>query len=112
MQIIISGRNVDLAENLREHMERRFRRLARFDDGVQRIEVTLREEGNRCAAEANLSIRRRAPIHAGAEADEFRTAVDRLYEKLSRQLKKSRSRVRDHKARPQDLLAVTEDTDR
>jgi ribosome-associated translation inhibitor RaiA len=37
MQIIISGRQVDLAEDLREHMEERFRRLARFDGGVSRI---------------------------------------------------------------------------
>ncbi len=111
MQIIISGRNVDLADNLREHVEERFGRLSKFDDGIQRIEVTLREEKKRCAVEANLLVKRRAPIHAGAEADEFRTAVDRLYEKLSKQLKKSRSRTRDHKARPQDLLVAAEDTD-
>ena len=111
MQIIISGRHVELAEDLREHMEERFRRLARFDDRVSRIEVTLREEKKNCVVEANLSIRKRAPIHAGAEAPEFRSAVDRLYEKLSRQLKKSRSRGRDHKGKPEDLVGATEETD-
>lgn len=111
MQIIISGRQVDLAEDLREHMEERFRRLARFDGGVSRIEVTLKEEKNRCEVEANLSVRRRAAIHAGAEAPEFRTAVDRLYEKLSRQLKKSRSRGRTHKGRNGGFMIAAEETD-
>jgi ribosomal subunit interface protein len=73
--------------------------------------VTLKEEKNRCEVEANLSVRRRAAIHAGAEGPEFRTAVDRLYEKLSRQLKKSRSRGREHKAKSGDLLATTEELD-
>jgi ribosomal subunit interface protein len=111
MQIIISNRNVELAENVREHMEERFQRLAKFDGGVSRIEVSLREEKNRCAIEANLTVRGRAPIHAGAEAAEFRTSIDRLYEKLSRQLKKSRSRIRGHKGRPKDLVVATEETD-
>ena len=111
MQIIISGRHVDLAEDLREHMEERFRRLAKFDGGVSRIEVTLKEEKNRCAIEANLSVRRRAAIHAGAEAQEFRTAVDRLYEKLSRQLKKSRSRGRDRKGKSGDLVSTAGEFD-
>ena len=32
MQIIISGRHVELADSLREHLEERFERLDRFDD--------------------------------------------------------------------------------
>ncbi len=111
MQIIISGRNVALAESLREHMEERFRRLERFDESVLRIEVTLSEEKKRCMVEANVSMRRGATVHAGAEAPEFRTAVDRVYEKLSRQMKKSRARVRDHKGPIELSSVVTEETD-
>ncbi len=111
MQIIISGRNVALAESLREHMEERFRRLARFDESVSRIDVTLSEEKNRCMVEANVSVRRGATVHAGAEAPEFRTAVDKLYEKLSRQLKKRRERVRDRKGAVELSSSLTEETE-
>ncbi len=107
MQIIISGRQVDLAESLREHMEERFRRLERFDGNISRIEVTLKEERKRYTVEANLNVDRRAPVHARAESTEFRTAVDRVYEKLSRQLKKGRSRRREHKAPAPDLVSAT-----
>ena len=110
MQLIISGRHVELAESLREHMEERFNRLARFDENVSRIEVTLLEEKKRCMVEANVSVRRGNGIHAGAEAADFRTAVDRTYEKLSRQLKSRREKVRDHKAVPEIPIRSVENT--
>jgi ribosome-associated inhibitor A len=96
MQIIISARHVEVVDSLREHMDERFNRLARFDGEVSRIEVTLSEEKKRCLAEANVSSRL-GLIHAGAEAADLRTAVDRLCEKLSRQLKSRREKARDRK---------------
>jgi putative sigma-54 modulation protein len=110
MQIIISGRHVELAESLREHLEERFDRLGRFDENVSRIEVTLSEEKKRCMVEANVSVRRGTSIHAGAEAADFRTAVDRTHEKLSRQLKSRRERVRNHKKVPEIPIGSGEDT--
>lgn len=111
MQIIISGRHVEVAESLREHMDERFSRLARFDENVSRIEVTLSEEKKRCLAEANVSVRRSAGVHARAEASDFRTSVDRLYEKLSRQLKSRREKVRDRKAAPEFSVGAAENPD-
>jgi putative sigma-54 modulation protein len=78
MQIIISGRHVELADSLKDHIEERFSRLNRFDGNVTRIDVTLSEEKKRCRVEANASVRRGSGIHAGAEATDFRTAVDRM----------------------------------
>lgn len=110
MQLVISGRHVELAESLREHMEERFNRLARFDESVSRIEVTLSEEKKRCMVEANVSVRRGTVIHAETEASDFRTAVDRTYEKLSRQLKSRREKARDHKAVPEIPISSVENT--
>ena len=107
MQIIISARHVELADNLREHLEERFDRLDRFDD-VSRIEVTLSEEKKRCRIEANVVTRRGPGVHAGAESGDFRTAIDRLYEKLSRQLKSRREKLRDHKAVPEITVVAME----
>ncbi|MCL7960239.1 MAG: ribosome-associated translation inhibitor RaiA [marine benthic group bacterium] len=107
MQIIISGRHVELADSLREHLEERFERLDRFDD-VSRIEVTLSEEKKRCRIEANVVTRRGPGVHGGAESGDFRTAIDRVYEKLSRQLKSRREKVRDHKAVPEIPVVAME----
>ena len=108
MQIIISGRHVELTDSLREHIEERMSRLARFDERVSRIEVTVSEERKRCRVEANVSRGKRPPAHAGAEAADFRSAVDRVQEKLTRQLKSKREKIRDRKAGPEFPVGAAE----
>lgn len=106
MQLIISGRNTDVTEDLRTRIEQQFERLRRYEPRTSRAEVTLWEEKNRCLAEAVLSIDRRPPVHGAAAAGAFRTALDRLHDKLVRQLKKERSQRRDHRAPPLETLFV------
>lgn len=98
MQIIVSGRNVEIAESLRAHIDEQFRRLTRFDPKISKVEVTLTEEKNRSIVEAHLSVDGAAPIHGRAEMADFRSALDRLVDKLSRQVKKKHSRRKEHKA--------------
>ncbi len=106
MQLIISGRNTEVTDDLRARIEEQFERLERYEPRASRAEITLWEEKNRCVAEAVLSIDRRPPVHAEAAAEAFRTALDRLHDKLSRQLKKERSRRRDHRAPPLEALPL------
>ncbi|MFQ5530070.1 MAG: ribosome hibernation-promoting factor, HPF/YfiA family [Gemmatimonadota bacterium] len=94
MQVIISARHTELPDEVRDHIEEQFQRLIRFEPRVSRSEVTLREEGAWCVVEAVLSIDGRAPVHGAAEADVFRSAIDRVTDKLAKQLKKVRSRRR------------------
>lgn len=98
MQVIVSARNVEISDSLRRFIDTAFPRLTRFEPRIQRVEVTLLEEKTRRVVEALLAVDRVAPIHAHAEADEFRTAVDQVLAKLTRQLKKEHSRRVDHKA--------------
>ena len=108
MQVIISARNTDLNDDVRDHIEEQFQKLSRFEPRVSRSEVTLREEGLTCVVEAVLSIDGRAPVHATAESDLFRSAIDRLVEKLAKQLKRVRARRRDHRGPPLDELLEAE----
>ncbi|MDH3298783.1 MAG: ribosome-associated translation inhibitor RaiA [Gemmatimonadota bacterium] len=95
--MIISARHIDLPEDVRDHIESQFQRLTRFEPRVSRSEVTLREEGAACVVEAVLSIDGGAPVHGAAEAEVFRSAIDRLTDKLTKQLKRIRSRRTDHR---------------
>ncbi len=97
MQIIISGRNVEIAEGLRTHIEDRFGTLSRFESRASRVEVTLAEEKNRSIAEAVMSVDGAGTMFAKAEAAEVRTAVDRLYDKMARRAKRGRDRRRNRK---------------
>jgi putative sigma-54 modulation protein len=109
MQIIISGRNVDVTDAIREHIEGRFERMSKFEPRASRVDVTLTEEKTRSIAEAVLSVDGGGTVVAKAEASEVRTAVDRLYDKLSRRARKERDRRRNHKAPPGSSLAAALD---
>jgi putative sigma-54 modulation protein len=109
MQIIISGRNVDVTDAIRGHIEERFERVSKFEPRASRVDVTLTEEKTRSIAEAVLSVDGGGTVVAKAEASEVRTAVDRLYDKLSRRARKERERRRNHKAPPGSSLAATLD---
>ena len=105
MQLIISGRNdTNVTDDIRARIQEQFSLLERYEPRTSRAEVTLWEEKNVCKAEAVLSIDRRPRVHGEAEAEAFRTALDRLHDKLVRQLKKERQRRRDHRAPPLEAL--------
>ena len=110
MQVIISARRFDVSDGLRRLVEERFSRLERFEERIGRVEVTLLEEKNRYEVEGDLSIDGRGSVHAHAEAADFRTALDRVVDKLARQLKKSRSRYKNHNAVNRKGLMPTEET--
>ena len=97
MEIIVSARHSDVSEELRSHVDESLARLARFEPRATRANVTLLKEKNRCVAEATLSVERGDYVRAEAEGGDLRTAVDRLCDKLARQLKRGRDRRRSHK---------------
>ena len=111
MQVIISARHTELSDHVREHIQHQFERLSRFEPRASRSEVTLREEGGSCVVEAVVSIDGIAPVHGTAEAAVFRSATDRLINKLVTQLKKTRSRTTDHRGRLPDAIRDLEDID-
>jgi ribosomal subunit interface protein len=108
MQVIISARHTEVPAQIRDHIEEQFQRLTRFEPRVSRSEVTLREEGATCVVEAVLSIDGGAPVHGAAEAEVFRSAIDRVIDKLAKQLKRIRSRRTDHRGPVPPTRPVTD----
>ncbi|MEE9206781.1 MAG: ribosome-associated translation inhibitor RaiA [Gemmatimonadota bacterium] len=108
MQVIISGRHTTVSPGLRQYIEEHFSKLSRYEKDLVRVEVTLLEERARFLAEAELSVRKAGPVHAEAEGPEARSALDRLHAKLRRQLRKSRSRRREHQGPSKEVHAPTE----
>lgn len=109
MQLIISGRNTEVSEEIREQIEAQFEKLGRYEPRASRAEVTLWEEHQNFLVEAVVSIDRRPRLHGEADGDAFRTALDRLHDKLARQLKKSHAKRRDHRAPPLETLLPQDD---
>jgi ribosomal subunit interface protein len=98
MDISMTARHFELNDSLREHVQNRLARLDRYNQRMSRLEVTLTEENRQKRVEALAAVDGDVDIHAEAVADDFRTAVNRVSEKLARQLKRRHERRRNHQA--------------
>lgn len=95
MRIEVRGRNVDVDDELREHIFQRFRRVGRQVSELATLEVTVWEERNpaivdRQVAEATLRLKR-ATLHAKECSPEMAHSVHELAEDIRRQVKKHRA---------------------
>ncbi len=98
MRIDVRGRNMEVTEELREHVSKRFARTARQVSELARLEVELREEKNpsirdRYVAEANLHLKG-ATIHAEEASPEMLHSIHELAEDVRRQVKRHREKRR------------------
>lgn len=98
MRISMTARHFEFSDALRRHVESRLTGLDKYHQRTTRVEVTLTEEKREKRVEARAFVDGDHDIHAEATADDFRTAVNRVSEKLARQLKRRRDRRVDHQA--------------
>ncbi len=98
MRIEVRGRNVEVDEELREHVLKRFRRVGRQVSDLAMLEVTVSEERNPAiadsqVAEATLRLKG-VTLHAKECSPEMAHSVHELAEDIRRQVKKHREKRR------------------
>lgn len=95
MQINITGHHVDVTTALHAYVEDKFERLERHFDNITNAHVILEIEKNRQKAEATIHISR-GQIYADSEDENMYAAIDSLIDKLDRQIKKHKEKLKDH----------------
>ena len=98
MQLSVTGRHVDITAPLRDYVSDKFSRLERHFDHVTNVHVILSVEKLRQMAEATLHVSG-GNIFADAEAEDMYAAIDALTDKLDRQIKKHKEKLKDHHRR-------------
>lgn len=98
MEIEIAGRGIDVDEEIREEIHKRFERVGRQVSELARLEVVIREEANpsirdRCVAEANLRLKG-VTLHAEERAPRMSASVKALSQDIARQVKRHREQRR------------------
>ena len=98
MQIEVKGRNTPVNDELREYVEKRFRKVGNQVSDLARLEVELREERNpaiadNMVAEATLVLKG-VTLRARDNARDLRHAINLCEEELSRQVKRHREKRR------------------
>jgi len=98
VRIEIRGRNLEVTDELRDHVSKRFARVAKQVSDLARLEVELREEKNksitdRFVAEANLHLKG-ATLRAEEASPEMLHSIHELAEDMRRQVKRYREKRR------------------
>lgn len=94
MHINISGHHLDITDALRDYVNEKFTKLERHFDNITSIQVILSPEPKTHKAESTIRIGG-GELFATAEADDMYAAIDRLTDKLDRQILKHKGKKVD-----------------
>ena len=97
MQLIITGRHVDVTPALRDYVNDKMERIIRHCDQLTEVRCILEVEKLRHKAEATLYVSG-GTIFAEAVADDMYAAIDGLVDKLDKQVRRYKDRVRGNHA--------------
>lgn len=95
MQIKISGHHLDVTDALRSYVGDKFTRLERHSDQITSVRVILSPEPKTHKAESTIHLAG-AEVFATAEAGDMYAAIDKLTDKLDRQILKHKEKTLRH----------------
>jgi putative sigma-54 modulation protein len=96
MQVRITARHTDLDPELKSYIEDKVSHLSHYFDRVEEAHVVLDAEGHRKIVDVTVHASR-AVISSEQSAEDVRSAFDRAVEKVERQIRRHKERVRDRK---------------
>jgi len=126
LRLQIVCRNAELTEDLKAFAQEKIDRLEKYFDGVmkaqlilspdfvtsgtpaadegdaepaQRVEKPAVASGHVAAAELVLTLSHGAPLIARARGESFRAAIDMVADKVERQLRRHKEKLRDRRSR-------------
>jgi len=98
MQINVSGHHVDVTDSLRNYVVTKLDKLERHFDKITHMNVILSVDKQRQKAESTVHISG-GEVYADAESDDLYAAIDKLTDKLDRQLIKQKEKISDRNQR-------------
>jgi len=101
LQITIKGKGIDVTDALKSHADHRVKKMERYSDGVISAEVTLTTERNWHIAEVTL-FGKGFDMRGEERTKDMYNSIDRVVEKLERQLKKQREKETNRRVRTAD----------
>jgi putative sigma-54 modulation protein len=102
MRITVKGRNTPVGDELREHVEKRFEKVAKQVSELAELEVEISEERNPAIAESQVAEvtlhLKGATLRAHDAARDMVHAINLCEEELARQVKRHREKRRNRRA--------------
>lgn len=109
MQLTVTGKQVEIGASLRAHVESSLDSiLAKYFRTAIEAHVVVAREAYLIRAEVSLHIGRGIVVNAGAALDDPYAAFDAAAERVAKQLRRYKRRLRDHHAKPRETAEPVE----
>jgi putative sigma-54 modulation protein len=95
MHFDITGHHIEVTDALREYVESRASKIEQHFDCVSDVHFTLTVDKAGHKAEATASMKGKR-LHAEATQENMYAAIDNLYDKLNRRVRKYKERIKQH----------------
>ena len=106
MQITVSGRHLEITDDIRTYIEKRAQKVESIFNRVVDLQVVIELEKSRYLTEITLATRK-ATFHAQGETHDVFTSLDKVMDKIENQIRRHKERIRDWRHRsPQRDVAV------
>jgi ribosomal subunit interface protein len=103
MQLTVTGKQIDTGDSFRRHVETSLGSiLGKYFKTAIEAHVVLSREAHLCRAEISLHIGRGIEVNARAAAAEAYTAFDGAAERVAKQMRRYKRRLRDHHAKARE----------
>src|SRR3984893_12350309 len=109
MQLIMTGKQIDIGDALRLHIETSLSSiLEKYFKTAIEAHVVVSKEAHLTTAEVSIHIGRGIVVNAHAAAPEAHPAFDAAAERLAKKLRRYKRRLRDQHAKAREASASTE----
>ena len=97
MQILVTGRHVEVTADVRKYVEEKAAKLPRYYDRIHEIEVVLDHESEQFKVEMIVHVDKKHTFVAQETGPDTFALIDIITDKLGRQLTKHKEKTRNHK---------------
>jgi ribosomal subunit interface protein len=109
MQLTVTGKQIDTGSALREHVEASLGAiLGKYFKTAIEAHVVFSKEAHLSRAEVAIHIGRGIVVNASASAAETHAAFDAAAERIAKQMRRYKRRLRDHHAQAHKAFEVSE----
>lgn len=98
MQVLITGRHMEMTEALQDYVKSKVERVGKYLENIKEADVILSVEKYRHSAEVTIKANG-ITINGEEETADMYSSIDLVMEKIERQVKKYKEKIRHHKTR-------------
>jgi ribosomal subunit interface protein len=108
MQILTTGKNLDIGDALRSHIEERLgREVSKYFEGAVSVQVVIEKQRSRFITDCVLHLSTGLVLSARGSAGEAYASFDSAAEHLEKRLRRYKRRLRDHHNNRHSPVAAT-----